>query len=406
MRTTNRSRLTHHAVPSEPATRSIAPEVHERLYRDVAALVAFDRRTGGAGERLSASYIGERLRDIGAHEVAVSTFRTQPSWVPAHFAHIAAGFVAAALPGPLARVGSALIAGSYELDVSGRSQWLRRLLPAGRGTSVSACIPAAGTARRTLVLIAHHDAAHTGLLWAPAATAASRYLSKRTGRAIPSHAPTLAALAAAAAPSRLSRGLGVGVLAASAALMVQSMRSPTTPGANDNASGVAVVLELAHRLAANPLPNTTVLLVFPGGEEVGNTGIRAWLKQTRKHLDPHATLVFNLDAVGSRGHLAVARHESLTGRIAAGCVDRAVDTATELGIRIQPVAIPNATDAVTATQAGLPTISLLSVQDGWISHLHRTSDTIDNVDWCTVGEAVTLTERIGAAWSGQGSVDD
>jgi hypothetical protein len=320
-------------------------------------------------------------------------------------AHAAAGIAAAALPGRAARVAAGAIATSYELDVSGRSHWLRRLLPAGRGASVSARIPATRKTRRMLVLIAHHDAAQTGLVWSKAAVAASRYVSRRTGRAIPSHVPALAALVAAAVPARLSRGVGAGVLATSAALMVQSMLSPTTPGANDNASGVAVVLELGRRLATNPLDDTEVLLVFPGGEEVGGTGIRAWLKRTRKQLDPHATLVVNLDAVGSRGHLAVARHESLTGRIAAGCVDRALAAATELGIHVEPVGIPNATDAVATTQAGLPTISLLSVEDGWISHLHRSSDTVENVEWRTVGEAITLTERLATAWAGASNID-
>ncbi|WP_062992973.1 M28 family metallopeptidase [Nocardia anaemiae] len=388
--------------PRPPAPTASDRDVRDRLARDIDFLCALDRRTGRDGEQRSAAYIAERLRQAGAHDVAESIFRTQPSWTPVHVAHIAAGMIAAALPGSTARVVNAAVAASYELDVSGRSQWSRRFLPGARGTSVSARIPAAAEARRHLVLVAHHDAAQTGLVWGPAAVAASRYLSRQTGRAIPSHLPALAALSAMAVPSRSVRTAACAVLAGTAALMIQSMRSPTTPGANDNASGVATVLELARRLAAAPLPETEIHLVLPGGEEVGSLGIQAWLEHIDGRLDPQRTLVVNIDAVGSRGHLVVARHESLTGRIAGGCVERAVNTAAEADIEISTATLPNPTDAVALTRAGLPTISLLSGEDGWISHLHRMSDTIDNVDWQTVNDAVTLTELIAKGWDGWG----
>lgn len=374
---------------------------HDRLYRDVAGLVEFDRRTATIGEYWSARYISDALVAIGANDVVVPTFRTQSSWVPAHLAHIGLGALAAAVNHRAARIVGGLAALSYELEVSGRSQWVRRLMPARSGTSVAARIPAAGETYRTLVLVAHHDAAHNGWVWRRSAVAASQWLSRRTGRAIPSHASTLAGLVAASLPIRASRIAGAGVLSVSAALMVQSMRSRTTPGANDNASGVAVVLELARRLTADPLPNTTVLLVFPGGEEVGNTGIRQWLRQTRPQLDPESTLVINLDAVGSRGPLAIAHREGLTNPLSRQAVQRAQQCASELGIELRSRAIPNATDAVGLTHAGLTTISLLSDEDGWISHLHRTSDTVDQVDWATVGRAVALTQHIATTWAAE-----
>jgi Zn-dependent M28 family amino/carboxypeptidase len=177
------------------------------------------------------------------------------------------------------------------------------------------------------------------------------------------------------------------------------MCSPTTPGANDNASGVAAVLEVARRLASSPFGDTDVLLVFPGGEEVGNTGIRAWLRANRATLEPHTTLVINLDSVGSNGHLVVARRESLTGWLDERDVERALTAAAEIGIPLQLAGIPNATDAVATKQAGLPTISLLSLEDGWISHLHRTSDTLDHVNWNTIVDAVALTEHLAKRWN-------
>jgi acetylornithine deacetylase/succinyl-diaminopimelate desuccinylase-like protein len=371
----------------------------ERLVRDVAALTGFDRRATGRGEADSARRIARRLQQIGADDVRVSTFRSQSSWGPAHLTHLAVGIAAAALPGPIARVAGAAVAGSYEMEVSGRNQWVRRFLPAGQGTSVAARIPAAATPRRTVVLVAHHDGAHTGLVWHPATVAGSRYLARRTGYAMPSHLPALTAMAASAVPSRWGRAFAVVVLTATAALTLQSMRSPTTPGANDNASGVAVVLELARRFIRKPLPHTELLLVFPGAEEVGNTGIRAWLRARRPALEPESTLVINLDAVGSSGHLAVAQREGLTSRLGEQDVSMALNAAAELGITLQPIGIPNTTDGAVLKRSGLPTISLLSSADGWISHLHRDSDCIENVDWRTVEDAVCLTEHLAVRWN-------
>jgi hypothetical protein len=400
--------MTRNAIRSVTTDKSDTGELfdgalRDRLHGDVAHLAALDRRTATAGEQKSARYIADQLIAIGAKDITLPTFRTQTSWVPAHLAHIVAGAVAAAVNHPAARAAGALAALSYELEVSGRSQWVRRLIPTRRGTSVCARIPAAGESLRTLVLVAHHDAAHNGLVWSRPAVAASQWLSRRTGRAIPSHAITLDALAATALPFRVARIAGGLGLAASAALMVQSMRSPTTPGANDNATGVAVVLELGRRLMANPLPDTTVLLVFPGGEEVGNIGIRDWLRHARPQLDPDRTLVINLDAVGSREALVIAHREGLSNPLSRQAVRRAQDSAAELGIEIRSRAVPNGTDAVGLTHAGFTTISLLSDEDGWISHLHRTSDTIDQVDWHTVSKAVALTEHIAATWVAEGS---
>lgn len=368
------------------------------MRRDVEQLVRFDRRTAGEGERASARYLGDRLGELGAKDVATSTFRSQSSWAPAHLAHLALGAGLAALPHPVARWLGAAVAASYELEVSGRLQWVRRLLPARRGVSVWARIPATGNSRRTLVLCAHHDAAHMGAVWHPNAVAASRRLAAATGHALPSHTIPLAALAAAAIPSRRARVAAGTALAVSATLMVQSMRSGTAPGANDNASGVAAVLELAGQFVSSPLPETTVLIVFPGGEEAGNTGIRDWLHRHRRQLDPEHTLVINLDSVGSRGPMVVSAREALTNTLSADAVERAHRAAADLGLGLEQVSFPNATDAAVMTNAGLPAVSLLSVEDGWVSHLHRPSDTVDNVDWTTVSDAVRLAGQIARTW--------
>lgn len=67
-------------------------------------------------------------------------------------------------------------------------------------------------------------------------------------------------------------------------------------GADDNASGVAGVLELTEWFAAHPQPRTLVFAAF-GGEELGNVGSSAWVKDPPWPLEKTVAMI-NLDMVG------------------------------------------------------------------------------------------------------------
>jgi hypothetical protein len=67
-------------------------------------------------------------------------------------------------------------------------------------------------------------------------------------------------------------------------------------GADDNASGVAGVLELAEWFAAHPQPRTLVFAAF-GAEELGNLGSSAWVTDPPWPLEATVAMI-NLDMVG------------------------------------------------------------------------------------------------------------
>jgi acetylornithine deacetylase/succinyl-diaminopimelate desuccinylase-like protein len=68
------------------------------------------------------------------------------------------------------------------------------------------------------------------------------------------------------------------------------------PGANDNASGTAALLELARLLAVDP-PGRSVRLVAFSGEEQGLIGSRSYAKTCRDETIP-ICLMINLDMIG------------------------------------------------------------------------------------------------------------
>jgi hypothetical protein len=73
------------------------------------------------------------------------------------------------------------------------------------------------------------------------------------------------------------------------------------PGANDNASGVAVLLEVARHFRPSKLPpNVSIRFVAFGAEESGLLGSKAYLQKHQAALH-NCALLFNIDQVGGDG---------------------------------------------------------------------------------------------------------
>jgi hypothetical protein len=376
------------------------------LRADVDALAALDRRSASAGERASAAWCADRLRAAGASDVRIEPYRFQHSFGPTHALHFAAA--------TLGRLPAALALAGFELEYSGRAQPLRRLLPKTEGANVVGRIPAApddggpisadmrpksahrGGGPRTLVLVAHHDAAHTGLMWDPRL---SEHGAKRDGRPPFSLLAELAMAAMAAGPRRL-RWPARALLAFATALSLQVARGATVPGASDNATGVAAVLALVERLAADPLPGVEVVIVLPGSEESGMGGMRAWMEREGAALDPATTLVLGLDTLGA-GEPILLSAEGPLWKVGYGAaeLDLADAAAARAGLPApRRFRLGGWTDPVLARLAGLPTLSLLSLRGNAFSDYHLPTDTPDRVDWSSVDACLALAEAIAREW--------
>ena len=76
---------------------------------------------------------------------------------------------------------------------------------------------------------------------------------------------------------------------------------PETPGADDNAAGVATMLEVARLLDDIPLNQTVYFIAF-GGEETGLDGSRRWLSDN-PDLHDRIVVAINLDCIASGDRL-------------------------------------------------------------------------------------------------------
>jgi Zn-dependent M28 family amino/carboxypeptidase len=175
--------------------------------------------------------------------------------------------------------------------------------------------------------------------------------------------------------------------AAAIALNLDIARSPTVPGANDDATGVAVALDLARALAADPLEHTDVRVALVGSEESGMGGFHAFLQSCRADLDPARTLVIGLDTLGC-GTPILARGEGaiLTHRYREADLALADEGAAHAGEPApQRWRIGAWTDPLLALTRGIPAICLLSIGPGGsYTHYHVPSDLPEHVDWDSV----------------------
>jgi peptidase M28-like protein len=377
---------------------SFAPELGA-MRADVAALAAMTRDSAGPGERASAPLVRDRLAQSGAVGARVEPYRYQRSYALAHAAHAAAG-LAGARRGGLAGAATCLGAlASLELEASGRRQWIRRLLPSSEGANALARVPAAGAPRATLVLVAHHDAAHTGVVWHPRLVALGARRRLRRRRVDPFMGPLAAALAAGAVP-RL-RGAAGAVLATSLLAYADIARGATVPGASDNATGVAALIALTGALARDPLPHTEVVALAPGSEEAGMGGMAAFLAAHRAELRARPALVLGVDTLGAgtpvvcsgEGPLREHRYREADLRLA------------DEGAALARLAVPERwrlggwTDPVLALFAGLPAISLLSMGPGYFPNYHWPTDTPERVDWDSVERCTRLALGVATAFA-------
>jgi hypothetical protein len=305
--------------------------------------------------------------------------------------HFAAGLAAAALG---SRALALATLASFDAEYSGRRQWLARVMPAGEGANVVGRVPARGRRRRRLVLVAHVDAAQTGFPW--------RHPKLMGVGLRPDEVPSFAGgpelgLALVALGGRRARLAGAALLATALGGALDVARSGTVPGASDNATGVAAVLALVERFAAEPLEGVEVVALLPGCEESGTGGMRAWLRSSRHDLDPGSSLVLGLDTLGGAEPVVLAA-EGPPRRVRYRPEDlRLADRgAARAGIGApRRFAVGGWTDPVLAVLAGLPAISLLSATGGALAPgYHLPSDTVERVDWHTVERCTRLAAGI------------
>lgn len=154
--------------------------------------------------------------------------------------------------------------------------------------------------------------------------------------------------------------------------------SESAPGAEDNATGAAAVIELARVFAKAPKSATLVFATF-SGEEQGLVGSKAFVRNLDATTRSRIKAVLNMDMIGyskddSEDVLleSSSRYKALVDQFAAAA--SLVD-----GLKYYVTFNPYGSDHMPFIDAGIPAI--LTIDNDWGDYpfYHRSSDTIDKV---------------------------
>jgi acetylornithine deacetylase/succinyl-diaminopimelate desuccinylase-like protein len=384
-----------------------------RLRSWLEELERIDRPSASEGERRAAEWLVERFGELGAEARIEAEPAHGTYWWP-----LGIGAALGALGGMLALRGRRLLGGAIAgaaatgmaSDFPPGKRVMRRLLTR-RTTYNVVCELGSIEAERTVVVIAHHDAAHSGLVFHPEIPNIADRLGmiERTDTSPPLMAPVIGgpvlAVLGGLTGKRLLSKLGVFLGLGSAAAMAEIGMRKVVPGANDNGTAVVSLLALAERLTEEPPEDLRVILLSAGSEESFSEGMKAFGERHFPQLPKQSTFFLCLESIGSP-HLLVLRGEGFLKmreypQRALALIDGLAD---ELGIPLYPnLRTRSGTDGLESLAADYETAVICSCTDlKQPANYHWWHDLAENVDFDTVADGIRLSEaairRLDERW--------
>ncbi|MFT4254213.1 MAG: M20/M25/M40 family metallo-hydrolase [Caulobacter sp.] len=165
-----------------------------------------------------------------------------------------------------------------------------------------------------------------------------------------------------------------------------------SPGAADDAAGVAAALEVARALKAGPTPARDVIFLFTDGEEQGLLGADAFF--ARDPLRERVGMVINMEARGDAGRAAMFQTGPGNGALMHVFAREARRPAANSLAAAVYEKMPNDTDFTHAVKAGLPGLNFAFIDDQLAYHTPLAgADHLDQGSLQHLGDQVLPTVR-------------
>jgi len=360
------------------------------------------RLPGSEQDRRATAMIAAELESMG-RRVEVEEIRVRPAW-HLTFAMLAAlaaaGTLLSTVSGPAAAAILLVVAAAMYGDLAVGFHTFRLVTPRRQTSNVSSMERRESPPAARVILTSHHDAGRTGLLYALPRLGPRRGRHRRATLTSPLHFlfwSTMVALVAAIARLAVDTGaltalqfVLVVIFLTYIVFLLDTAAAAASPGANDNASGVATTLEVARRLAADEPAMVEPWFVFTGAGDSGALGMRQWLEAHGGSMRGVPTYFVNVKGTGNgrvchvvgEGYATLVRNDERLARLS----ERAGSERHVWRV---------GTDASAAAAQGHPAITIACLDaSGRISHSHRPTDTPENVDPATLERAADTVERL------------
>lgn len=368
---------------------------------------------GGRGsctpeEALAADYLVSQMREMGMQNVRLEHFKAAPSTYHPYALAFTAGLLGTMLVWlfddrwvfALSALLNGFGAWGMLAETDFTHNWTRLLLPKGNSRNAVGTIPSKKEQHQQVVLCAHIDTHRTPIFYSTKTW--QTLFSMLVGGAF-------ASMVLSALFYTLAAVLGwnwvrwIGLVAAGMELfaLVMSLHADFTtfsPGANDNASGIGVILAIAEKLKQEPLQYTQVWLAFTGCEEAASYGILDFIQRHSDHPEQKTVYIIN-DQVGS-GRLnynltdgLIKKHKTHPDALELARQARQELPEVEV-IEMHGIAY---TDATIATKLGYRAITLVANPlkgSNGSTHWHQMSDTMEYIDPSTLQDAFKFTWQL------------
>ena len=389
-----------------------------RLTETVSGLVGFKRRGPGTdAERRASIWLGDELARTG-RDVRIEPFWCRPNTALAHTWHVALAIAGSLIAIPSHTVGAVLVAIALVSIVADATVGIslgRRLTLEHASQNVIATSPDKPAHPARLVITANYDAGRAALAYRNVFRATSARLRTLLGGRAPGWIAWITVATAWLLGTAILRMAGVSKSTAGAVqviptiglviavpLLLDLAGADWSPGANDNASGVAVAMSLASALDAAPPAGVAVDLVLTGAGEGGGIGLRKYLRANRRTLQPSNAVVVGIAPTGGGGPRWWVGDGQFVPLRTSGTLRRlaAQTAAGEPHLKAAPHRGRGATPALSALKRRLPAIAIGCLDDrGLAPRSHRPDDIPEHIDPKAMDDALQfalmLVDAIG-----------
>ena len=162
-----------------------------------------------------------------------------------------------------------------------------------------------------------------------------------------------------------------------------------TPGANDDAAGVGIVIAAAHRIASFGKPRRTIRVVLFANEELGHTGAKAYAQAHADELARHA-LVMEADSGSGMPF-------RLDGWVADADWKEVTRLAAELGLEPGRNGEEGGVDVAVLRKRGVPEIIVDQDTTRYFDVHHTAHDTAERLDRDGLARATEVFAAIARA---------
>ena len=160
-------------------------------------------------------------------------------------------------------------------------------------------------------------------------------------------------------------------------------------GADDNASGVAVLLELAHQLGRHLQPERTIIFAAFSGEEAGRLGSKYYVNNEKNFPNDQCIGMLNLDTVGRLGNNKLL----VFGAGSASewpHILRGVSYLSGIPVVMSAEDL-DTSDQISFHEAGIPAVQLFS---GVHLDYHRPTDSIEKIDAAGLIKVAAVSKQV------------